>query len=40
VIISDLNFDMEALRLTMSRSYWIMQRTPDVSSLISDIGRT
>src|SRR6185369_5262103 len=28
-IIGDLNFDMEALRLTVSRSYWIMQRTPD-----------
>jgi hypothetical protein len=28
-IIGDLNFDMEGIRLTASRSYWIMQRTPD-----------
>src|SRR5436190_12462442 len=41
VIIGDLNFDMEALRLTMSRSYWIMQRTPDTfPSFINDIGQS
>jgi hypothetical protein len=41
VIIGDLNFDMEALRLTMSRSYWIMQRTPDTfPSYINDIGQS
>jgi aminopeptidase YwaD len=40
-IIGDLNFDMEALRLTMSRSYWIMQRTPDTfPSYINDIGQS
>jgi aminopeptidase YwaD len=40
-IIGDLNFDMEALRLTMSRSYWIMQRTPDTfPSYINDVGQS
>ena len=41
VIIGDLNFDMEGIRLTMSRSYWIMQRTPDTfPSYINDIGQS
>jgi Zn-dependent M28 family amino/carboxypeptidase len=41
VLIGDLNFDMEALRLTMSRSYWIMQRTPDTfPSYINDVGQS
>src|SRR5215471_15332977 len=41
VLIGDLNFDMEALRLTMSRSYWIMQRTPDTfPSYVNDIGQS
>jgi hypothetical protein len=40
-IIGDLNFDMEGIRLTMSRSYWIMQRTPDTfPSYINDIGQS
>ncbi len=40
-IIGDLNFDMEGLRLTTSRSYWIMQRTPDTfPSYINDIGQS
>src|SRR5215510_12028934 len=40
-IIGDLNFDMEALRLTLSRSYWILQRTPDTfPSYINDIGQS
>ena len=40
-IIGDLNFDMEALRLTMSRSYWILQRTPDTfPSYVNDIGQS
>jgi hypothetical protein len=39
--IIDLNFDMEALRLTMSRSYWILQRTPDTfPSYINDVGQS
>ena len=41
VIIGDLNFDMEGLRLSLSRSYWIMQRTPDTfPSYINDIGQS
>ncbi|WP_052200638.1 M28 family peptidase [Terriglobus sp. TAA 43] len=41
VIIGDLNFDMEALRLTASRSLWILQRTPDTfPSYINDIGQS
>ena len=40
-IIGDLNFDMEGLRLTLSRSYWIMQRTPDTfPSYINDVGQS
>jgi aminopeptidase YwaD len=40
-IIGDLNFDMEALRLTLSRSYWILQRTPDTfPSYLNDIGQS
>jgi aminopeptidase YwaD len=40
-IIGDLNFDMEALRLTLSRSYWILQRTPDTfPSYLSDVGQS
>jgi hypothetical protein len=40
-IIGDLNFDMEALRLTLSRSYWILQRTPDTfPSYINDVGQS
>jgi hypothetical protein len=41
VIIGDLNFDMEALRLTQSRSFWILQRTPDTfPSYINDIAQS
>jgi Peptidase family M28 len=41
VIIGDLNFDMEAIRLTASRSFWILQRTPDTfPSYINDIGQS
>lgn len=41
VIIGDLNFDMEGLRLTQSRSYWILQRTPDTfPSYINDIAQS
>jgi aminopeptidase YwaD len=40
-IIGDLNFDMEGIRLALSRSYWIMQRTPDTfPSYINDIGQS
>jgi len=41
VIIGDLNFDMESLRLTQSRSYWVLHRTPDTfPSYINDIGQS
>ena len=41
VIIGDLNFDMEGLRLAQSRSYWILQRTPDTfPSYINDIAQS
>jgi hypothetical protein len=40
-IIADLNFDMEGIRLTPSRSYWVMQRTPDTfPSFLNDIGQS
>ena len=39
-IVGDLNFDMEGIRLAMSRSYWILQRTPDTfPSYINDIAQ-
>jgi aminopeptidase YwaD len=41
VIIGDLNFDMEGIRLTQSRSYWLLQRTPDTfPSYINDIAQS
>jgi aminopeptidase YwaD len=41
VIIGDLNFDMEALRLTQSRSFWVLQRTPDTfPSYINDVAQS
>ena len=40
-IIGDLNFDMEGLRVGQSRSYWILQRTPDsFPSYINDIAQS
>jgi aminopeptidase YwaD len=40
-IIGTLNFDMEALRITMSRSFWVMQRTPDTfPSYLNDIAQS
>ncbi len=40
-IIGTLNFDMEALRIADSRSYWVMQRTPDTfPSYLNDIGQS
>ena len=40
-IIGDLNFDMEAIRVAESRSYWILQRTPDTfPSYINDIAQS
>src|SRR5215831_16776563 len=41
VIIGDLNFDMEGIRLGQSRSFWILQRTPDTfPSYINDIAQS
>ncbi len=41
VIIGDLNFDMEGIRLSTSRSFWILQRTPDTfPSYINDIAQS
>jgi aminopeptidase YwaD len=41
VIIGDLNFDMEGIRLTQSRSYWLLQRTPDTfPSYLNDIAQS
>jgi len=38
---ADLNFDMEGIRLSTSRSYWILQRTPDTfPSFLNDIGQS
>jgi len=40
-IIGTLNFDMEAIRVSMSRSFWILQRTPDTfPSYINDIAQS
>src|SRR5215831_13338744 len=40
-IIGDLNFDMEGIRLGQSRSFWILQRTPDTfPSYINDIAQS
>ena len=41
VIIGTLNFDMEAIRVSMSRSFWILQRTPDTfPSYLNDIAQS
>jgi aminopeptidase YwaD len=41
VIIGDLNFDMEAIRLAQSRSFWVLQRTPDTfPSYINDVAQS
>jgi len=40
-IIADLNFDMEGIRLTASRSFWVLQRTPDTfPSFLNDIAQS
>ena len=41
VLIGTLNFDMEAIRIADSRSYWILQRTPDTfPSYLNDIAQS
>lgn len=40
-MIGTLNFDMEGLRLTPSRAFWLMHRTPDsFPSYLNDIGQS
>ncbi len=40
-IIGDLNFDMEGIRVSQSRSYWVLQRTPDsFPSYLNDIAQS
>ncbi len=40
-IIGTLNFDMEGIRLTASRSFWVLQRTPDTfPSYLNDIAQS
>jgi aminopeptidase YwaD len=40
-IIGNLNFDMEGIRIADSRSYWVLQRTPDTfASYINDIPQS
>ena len=40
-IIADLNFDMEGIRLTPSRSYWVLHRTPDTfPSFLNDVAQS
>jgi Peptidase family M28 len=40
-IIGTLNFDMEAIRVGGSRSYWVLQRTPDTfPSYLNDIAQS
>lgn len=41
VIIGTLNFDMEAIRIADSRSFWVLQRTPDTfPSYLNDIAQS
>ncbi|HEY9228118.1 MAG TPA: M28 family peptidase, partial [Gemmatimonadaceae bacterium] len=40
-IIGTLNFDMEAIRVADSRSFWVLQRTPDTfPSYLNDIAQS
>jgi len=40
-MIADLNFDMEGIRLSTSRSYWVLHRTPDTfPSFINDVSQS
>ncbi|MDB4905998.1 MAG: hypothetical protein JWO05_782 [Gemmatimonadetes bacterium] len=40
-IIGTLNFDMEGLRVSQSRSFWVLQRTPDTfPSYLNDIAQS
>jgi len=40
-IIGTLNFDMEGIRIAASRSYWVLQRTPDTfPSYLNDVAQS
>lgn len=40
-VIGTLNFDMEGIRIAMSRSFWVLQRTPDTfPSYLNDIAQS
>ena len=40
-MIGTLNFDMEAIRVAESRSYWVLQRTPDTfPSYLNDVAQS
>ena len=40
-MIGTLNFDMEAIRIASSRSFWVLQRTPDTfPSYLNDIAQS
>lgn len=40
-IIGTLNFDMEGIRIAESRSYWVLQRTPDTfPSYLNDVAQS
>jgi hypothetical protein len=40
-MIGTLNFDMEAIRVADSRSYWVLQRTPDTfPSYLNDVAQS
>lgn len=40
-LIGTLNFDMEGIRVAMSRSFWVLQRTPDTfPSYLNDIAQS
>jgi hypothetical protein len=39
--IADLNFDMEGLRLSASRSFWVLHRTPDTfPTFLNDVAQS
>jgi len=40
-LVADLNFDMEGIRLSTSRSYWVLHRTPDTfPSFLNDVAQS
>jgi hypothetical protein len=40
-LVADLNFDMEGIRLSTSRSFWVLHRTPDTfPSFLNDVAQS